>query len=89
MQVSVGDENAEASVKQVKSKSREHRGFVLRGGDVHAQPHWPGSAKHQYILVNDLPKAHSGDENLHFLAVNGCGKMPFASRSFMSHSGAP
>jgi hypothetical protein len=41
------------------------------------------------IPVNDLPKAHSGDENLHFLAVNGCGKMPFASRSFMSHSGAP
>lgn len=41
------------------------------------------------ILVNDLPKAYSGDENLHFLAVNGCGKMPFASRSFMSHSGAP
>ena len=26
-----GDENAEASVKQVNSKSREHRGFVLRG----------------------------------------------------------
>lgn len=28
-------------------------------------------------------------ENLHFLAVSGCGKIPLASKSCMSHSGAP